>query len=304
MKLEENVKLAPFTYYKIGGHARYFVQPESVQQLEEISRFLNSTKNPYFILGAGSNVLFDDDGFEGLIIQTSKLNRTLEHPSPSCIKAGSATQVIQLLRLCMNEGISGFEFLVGIPGNVGGALYMNAGTKLGEVKDVLQEITTFDLLSGEERKYDRQQIRYEYRSQHFLSAHEIITGGTFTCAQSTPERVQAEIQALLALRKKSQPIDKPSCGSVFKNPDPAKGLHAWKLIADTGLRGHRIGAAQISELHTNFIINLGGAKAKDVLGLISLAKNKVKDAFGISLEEEVRIIPRTGANTLQGDKHS
>jgi UDP-N-acetylmuramate dehydrogenase len=293
--IQVNIPLAPLTYYKIGGPARFLARPESEADLNEISAFLKREKARYFILGAGSNVLFDDRGFDGLVIHTAKLNPTLKR-SGAMIETGAATMVIQLLRLCMTEGIEGFEFLVGVPGNLGGVLAMNAGTKLGEADKAVREITAYDLATGKARVIPRDEIRYSYRAQHFLKAHELITGGKLEGRAADPKKVQDEIQNLLANRKRTQPIDKPSCGSVFKNPGLDKG--AWKLIEEAGLRGHRIGNAQISELHTNFIVNLGGAKAADVRALIAEAKARVKNKSGLILEEEVRIVPYDGGKVL------
>lgn len=295
--VRENVPLASLTYYKIGGQARYYAQPTSIDDLNVISHFLHSKQVNYFILGAGSNVLIDDKGFDGLVIHTSMLNRTIETSSDAAIatpeagltlEVGASVMVIQLLRHCMSEGISGFELLVGIPGTMGGVFAMNAGTKIGEAKDIVKELTVYDLASRCTRVIGQGDLKYSYRHQHFLTPHEVILKGTVYGSLSDPKLVQDKVQQLLTARKRSQPIDKPSCGSVFKNPSPKH--QAWQLIDSVGLRGHRIGNAQISEVHTNFIVNLGGAKASDVLALIAEAKKRVNDQFDLSLEEEVRVI--------------
>ena len=296
--IRENITLAPLTYYKIGGPARYYAQPESAQHLAELVDFLRDKKVPYFVLGAGSNVLMHDEGFGGLVIHTSKLDRTLTGTG-TALQVGASVMVIHLLRHCMSEGLAGFELLVGIPGSLGGVLYMNAGTQKGEIESTITNVTAYDLATKTERTISREALKYSYRAQHYLRPHEIILRGTLEGRKSTPQAVQAEVQALLATRKKAQPIDKPSCGSVFKNPDPATKLQAWKLIADAGLRGHRVGNAQISELHTNFIVNLGGAKASDVTALIDLAKSRVKAQCGVVLEEEVRTIAREGGKLFE-----
>lgn len=245
---------------------------------------------PHFILGSGSNVLFDDSGFNGLVIQTGKLDRSLTDDG-NTISVGASVRVIEVLRYCMLKGFSGLECLVGIPGNMGGVFFMNAGTTIGEIKDVLIELTAFDLKIGSQcRVILQQEMVYGYRSQLFLNPNEIIVQGKIRISPGQPSVVQQEIRKLLEKRSCSQPIDRPSCGSVFKNPDLSKGIHAWKLIDGAGLRGYRIGDAQISELHTNFIVNLGSARAKDVRALITEAKTRVLSRFGVQLEEEVRII--------------
>ena len=300
--IRENVTLAPLTYYKIGGVARYYAQPTSTKDLSEISNFLLEMRQPYFILGAGSNVLLDDKGFDGLVIHTNLLDRSLETasnasvntPDPGLvIEVGASVMVIQLLRHCMGEGISGLELLVGIPGNMGGVFTMNAGTKLGEIKDVVVDVTAYDLATGQTRTLNKNSLKYSYRHQHFLAPHEIILKGKVRGILSDPKLVQDRVQLLLTARKKSQPVDKPSCGSVFKNPSPQH--QAWQLIDNAGLRGYKVGNAQISEVHTNFIVNLGGATAADVKAVIAHAKTQVKAKFNIELEEEVKIIAHNWA---------
>lgn len=288
MQIIENKILAPFTYYKIGGPARLFAQPSTIDQLKTLGEKIQKEKLRYFFLGAGSNVLFDDRGFDGLVIQTGKLNSTLNWNSPY-IYAGSSVLVIHLLRLCMSEGLMGFEFLVGVPGNMGGVFFMNAGTKIGEVNDVVEELEVFSLATGKVRNIKKKNLIYTYRKQHFLEKDEIILGGRLKGQKSEPKLVQDEINSLLQKRKKAQPIEKPSCGSVFKNPSPDR--QAWKLIDAAGLRGYQIGHAQISSMHTNFIVNLGGASSNDVKDLIQLIKNTVFEKFNVQLEEEVQIIP-------------
>ncbi len=290
--IQENVPLAPLTYYKIGGPAAYYCQPTDGKDLMEATEFIHSKKLPFVILGAGSNVLFDDRGFSGLVIHTSKLGRDIATEGASSVRAGAGAMVIQLLRLAMQKGLSGFEFLVGIPGSIGGVIAMNAGTKLGEAKDVLREVRAYNLATGLDRVIEHSDLKFSYRKQHFLEPTEIILGGVFESTLAEPAQVQNQIQDLLAKRKQSQPIDKPSCGSVFKNPNDAQS--AWKLIADAGLRGKKLGGAQISEMHCNFIVNNGGAKASDVKLLIAEAKIQVLEKFGVELEEEVRIIPYGG----------
>jgi UDP-N-acetylmuramate dehydrogenase len=285
--IEENTPLAPLTYYKIGGPARFYAAPENEPELMEISKFVREKKPKIFILGAGSNVLFDDHGFSGLVIHTSEINNILSQAGTE-LTVGASVMVIRLLKHCMQAGLGGFERIAGIPGNMGGVFSMNAGTKTGEIKDLIEELTCFDFLSAEKRTLGRSDLKYTYREQHFLRPYEIILQGKLRGFPKDPKLVQQEIHELWDQRKKTQPVNKPSCGSVFKNPP---GTQAWKLISDAGLRGHRIGNAQISEQHTNFIVNLGGAKAADVKTLIEEAKTQVLKKFGISLEEEVKIIP-------------
>lgn len=286
-RIRENVALAPLTYYRIGGPARYYAQPESLEDLAGVFRVLREKGIGYFILGAGSNVLFDDQGFDGLVIHTSKLDRNLRQTVDE-IEVGASVMNAQVLRQCMKTGLSGFEFLAGVPGNIGGALFMNAGTKLGDMNSVVESITVYDLKAGRKRTLSRAEIKYGYRSQLFLGANEIIVRAKMKGRPADPKAVQERVKQLLESRRKTQPIDKPSCGSVFKNPGNAA---AWKLIEEVGLRGYRVGNAQFSPLHCNFIVNLGGAKASDVKALIAEAKSRVRSRLNLELEEEVRIVP-------------
>ncbi len=290
MKIEKNVPLASYTYYKIGGAAQYFALPQSIEDLNECTRFLNDNPMPFFILGAGSNLLISDKGFSGFVIRVSKLNTKLELNSDR-LTVGTSVLVIQLLRKCMNEGLDGLKMLVGIPGSMGGLISMNAGTKSGEIKDILEEVITYNLLTGKTKQWSTSELKFKYRKNLFLNSEDIIYESILRINPNhDPKRIQAEITTLLENRKKSQPIEKPSCGSVFKNPDPENGIHAWKLISDAGLRGYQIGGAQISQQHCNFIINLGNAKSTDVRSLIEEAKKRVFNQFGIMLEEEVQYV--------------
>lgn len=308
MDFLENVPLAPFTYYKIGGPARWLAQPRSIDDLRAAGEFIRANNIPFFILGAGSNILFDDAGFEGLVLHAGKLDtRLIEDPATQpaqtgaliSLSVGASTLVIHLLRHCMKRGIAGLEFLAGIPGSMGGVFRMNAGTKLGEIKDAVTEVALFDLFTGKERTVFGAELAFSYRQNHFVTPSEIILRGKLRGALDDPKAVQDQVTKLLDARKRTQPIDKPSCGSVFCNPDPENGVFAWKLIDQAGLRGYRIGNAEISRLHTNFIVNLGGASAADVRALIAEAKARVKAKFGIELHEEVLLVGRASPTSTK-----
>lgn len=286
--ITENVPLKKWTYYKIGGPARYFAQPKTESDLQKTAEFIRKNRLKYFVLGAGSNLLVDDAGFDGVVIQMGGFSRLKQEGE--LLVTGAGVLVVQALRLCMAEGLAGLELLAGIPGSMGGVFRMNAGTTLGEIKDVAEEVTAFDLSSSRARTLKKAELSFSYRTQHFLKPHELVTEGKVRVTRAEPKLIQERLRELLEKRKKSQPIEKPSCGSVFKNPDPARGLHAWKCIADAGLRGHQIGKAQISELHTNYIVNLGGASSHDVRALIQLAKKRVLAHSGVELEEEVQYL--------------
>ncbi|MCM0605016.1 MAG: UDP-N-acetylmuramate dehydrogenase [Xanthomonadaceae bacterium] len=270
------------TYYKIGGAADFIVIPESIQDLKVIFNLLKQDPIPKYFLGLGSNLLVSDAGFRGIVIKTQKCCQDW-NPTEGRLTVGASIPNVTMLRKCADEGISGMEFLTGVPGSIGGAIFMNAGTTLGEVKDRLDSIDVFSFVSGQsvslKPPYD-----YQYRKNLFLTENDLVLRATFRVSPEKPADVKARIQALLEKRKNSQPVDVPSCGSVFKNPLPR---HAWEVIDSLGLRGRVQGGAQISEKHTNFIINRGHATAQDVKSLIDLVKTEALAKLGIKMEEEV-----------------
>ncbi len=300
--VRSDLNLAPFSYYKIGGRARYFAQPTNLADLMILRDFLQESHMPFFILGAGSNLLFDDLGFDGVIIHTKKLFPDLLELKGSTLRCAAGVTVAKALRFAAENGFGGLECLVGVPGSMGGVVAMNAGTAVGEIKSLFEGMEVFDLagdVSEQTKTLSAKDTQFTYRKNLTLRPSQIIL--TLDLALKTgadPSTLQAQQTHLLQKRKSSQPIEKPSCGSVFKNPNAAQGFFAWKLIAEAGLRGHRIGDAQISELHTNFIINLGNASAEDVKALIQLAKDQVQKRSGYVLEEEVKVVPYRGTDSV------
>lgn len=280
--------LARYTYYRIGGPASVLAIPKTLNDLKWLARGIQETGIRFFILGAGSNLLVADEGFPGLIIRVNRLNLEIFPVENSRVRTGSSVMISMLLRRAAEEGWGGLEFLTGIPGTVGGATCMNAGTHLGEAKDRLRKVEVFPLLggSGELIEFGPDQLRFEYRKNLFLSEGALIWATEWEFHQEVPATVKAKIDETLVRRKATQPIDLPSCGSVFKNPRES-GKSAWQVIDQLGLRGHRIGDAQFAEKHSNFILNLGSAKAEHVRALIELAQSRAKKELGIHLQEEV-----------------
>ena len=278
--------LSRHTYYRIGGSAPVVAVPKNEADLLWLAEGLRTTGLPSFILGAGTNLLVSDSGFYGLVIKLTRLNRDIS-PMQSGIHTGSGVLISALLRKATQEGWGGFEFLTGIPGSVGGAVVMNAGTHLGETKDHLIAVDVFSLQDCKKIRFDKKDFKFEYRKNLFLPEGSIITAAEWRIDPKDPADVKKAIDEILVRRKTTQPLDYPSCGSVFKNP---VGMHAWQIIERLGLRGHRVGAAQFSEKHCNFIVNLGASRAEDVYALIQLAKKRAADELGIHLEEEVRYL--------------
>jgi UDP-N-acetylmuramate dehydrogenase len=280
--------LAKHTWYRIGGPASVLAVPKSAADLAWLGERLRGPEVPLFVLGSGSNLLVSDDGFPGVVIKALRLNGEIARDGDH-VRAGCGVAVSQLLKRAAQEGWGGLEFLTGIPGSVGGVVTMNAGTHLGEARDRLVEVEARDLRTGAARAYGPSELRFEYRRNLFLPKDALVWSARWRITPGDPAAVKARIDETLARRKATQPIDRPSCGSVFKNPR-AHGLHAWQVVDRLGLRGHRIGGAEFSEKHSNFIVNAGGATAADVRGLIELAKSRAKTELGVELEEEVHYV--------------
>jgi UDP-N-acetylmuramate dehydrogenase len=240
------------------------------------------------VLGSGFNALVLDGGFEGVMIRTHRWRRLEERPGGR-LRAEAGVSHSQITNFCVERGLAGLEFACGIPGSVGGWVAMNAGIPAREVKDALLEVEVMSPTGRSLRRLPRGQLHFAYRALRGLAAGSVILSALFTVQISTPEQLRSEVDRLLALRGEAQPLNLPSCGSVFKNPP---GDYAGRLIESVGLKGRRMGGAQISPRHANFITNLGGATAGDVLALIEAAQKKVYDDTGIRLVPEVRIIGR------------
>lgn len=285
--------LSRHTFYRIGGPAAVMAWPASKQDLALLSEGLKSLGKACFILGMGSNVLASDEGFDGIIIKTGRLNMEIsELPSESpcvSVRLGASVPVTTLLRKASEFGWAGFERFSGIPGSVGGIVTMNAGTHLGEASPLLTSVEFYDLACSQMQDHVVSVSDFSYRSNRFLPSLGVVYCSNWKVKYRDPTLVKALIDETLVRRKETQPIDQPSCGSVFKNPRES-GKRAWEVIDALGLRGFKNGAAQFSEKHPNFILNLGGAKASDVRELIELAKRRARDEMHITLEEEVRLL--------------
>ena len=282
--------LARYTYYQIGGPASVLALPKTREDLQWIWEGIQKTGARYFFLGAGSNILVSDLGFPGVVIRLGKLNSELSAIAGT-LRAGGSLMISALLRRAAQEGWGGLEFLTGIPGTVGGAVRMNAGTHLGETQSRLKKVEALILEESAspkvvDRVFEKAGFKFQYRKNLFLPQNAIVWSTEWEILSADPKNVKQQLDETLLRRKQTQPIDFPSCGSVFKNPKES-GISAWQVLDQLALRGHRIGNAQISEKHSNFILNLGGAKASDVRALIDLAKTKALAEMGIELQEEV-----------------
>lgn len=288
-QLLKDEPLSKHTYYRIGGKAPLLLIPQSKKDLEWIRDGIRASGCTFEIIGLGSNLLVADSGLKSIVIKSSRINLDIELIDENRLRVGASVSVSTLLRKAGQEGWGKLEFMTGVPGSMGGVVFMNAGTHLGEAKDRIRSVETFDLL-GERgwQKFEGDSLKFEYRKNLFLPASTLIFETIWEIEKQDPVAVKARIDETLVRRKQSQPLDYPSCGSVFKNP-PEK--RAWEIIESLKLRGHRIGNAQFSEKHPNFIVNLGGASSEDVYELIQLAKSRARAELGIELHEEVKYVP-------------
>jgi UDP-N-acetylmuramate dehydrogenase len=276
--------LAPFTSYKIGGPTAVWVAPATQVGVARALEVIHEKKAPLFILGRGSNLLVSDHGWDGVTLYLGEnfSNWTFDHRQAKVL-AGSL--LMDLIRAAVKKGLSGLELLAGIPGGVGGALRMNAGAFGQEIEQVTVTVSGFRR-DGTPFSADRRQINFDYRRVPELDK-VVITSALFQFTEENTEVLRARMEDILALRTGKQPLNYPSCGSVFKRP---AGYYAGALIEETGLKGKRIGGAMISRKHAGFILNVDKAKAVDVYALIQLIEARVLDRFGVQLEREVKLI--------------
>jgi len=267
---------------KVGGPADLFAVPRDVEDLRLLLKVIDELQIPRLVIGGGYNLLVRDGGFRGIAISLEKIHHLAVRPG-GVIRAEAGGRNIDLARLAEAHGLSGLEFLVGIPGTIGGAVRMNAGAHGGETFDhlVSLEILGQDGLLIQDKK----SLDYGYRRLQ-LEPNKIIIAANFQLAAGTRETIATAMESCLQKRRDAQQIRFPNAGSFFKNPS---GQAAWRLIDEAGLRGTTVGGAQVSEVHSNFLVNRGGATAADFLRLAVIIKEKVFAASGIRLEEEVRI---------------
>ncbi len=282
-----DVPLARHTSLRVGGPADALAMPESRDELAQLLALCARHHLPHSTLGAGFNTLVRAGGVTGVVVQLGRLRR-LALESELALRAEAGVSHNQLLKFCVGHGLGGLAFGAGIPGSIGGWVAMNAGVPEGETRDAVREIEIMTR-EGRLRSLDAQELQFVYRGLRSLPRGALVLSALFAVRQSSPAQVQAEVDRMLERRARTQPLDVPTCGSVFKNPP---GAFAGRLIEEAGLKGRRIGGAEISPVHANFIANVGGATALDVLALIAEAQTAVEARTGIRLEPEVRIVGR------------
>jgi UDP-N-acetylmuramate dehydrogenase len=280
--------MSKHTSLGIGGPAEAMAYPESVEELARITGLANKNGVPVFYLGNGTNILVLDGGIPGLVINMKKLDwLELQHGGSGTtqVHAGAGVMLPKLVSYCTENGLAGLEFLAGIPGTVGGAIAMNAGTKEAEMKDVLTTVTVISN-DGTIEKKRPSELNMEYRRTG-IPADSVVADSSFAVLPWPKEEVKEKVASNLRMRKASQPAGVRSAGSTFKNPP---GYSAWKLIDMAGMREKQVGQAQVSRMHTNFLINLGGATARDFKALMDMVIKAVQDKLNITLEPEIKIV--------------
>lgn len=282
----ENEPLYKHTTFRVGGPCRLFVDVKDLESLQRLMAYVRDKSIPYYFIGFGSNVLFADKEFEGVVISMTRHLRNIQINGCE-IEAEAGAPLGLLCKMACDSELSGLEFAGGIPGSVGGAVFMNAGAYLSDMSALIQQVTYLDE-NGTIQTISKDECQFSYRHSIF---QEHPSWQIISCKLHLAVGTSEDIQALMDRRKEkrlaSQPYNKPSAGSVFRNPE---GHAAWQLIDACGLRGKEIGGAQVSHKHSNFIVNNGYASSKDILDLITLVQTNVKANFGIDLHTEVRLV--------------
>ena len=293
MKIQQNIPLAPYTTLKIGGPADYFVIVKSQKELIDALTWAKEKNLPYFILGNGSNVLISDQGFRGLIIKlpsnTAGRQVTSYKLQKNILTAGAGSSMSTLAKLTAKAGLTGLEFGIGIPGTVGGAIYGNAGAYGQEIKNVLTQVKILMPKTDEAvHTMDNKACEFGYRTSIFKKYKDwVILEAVFELKKSAKKECEKKIKQILKDKKNNQPMGEKSAGSIFKNPP---GYKAWKLISEAEIKGLEVGQAKVSEKHANYIINTGKATAEQVITLIAMIKQRVRDRFNIQLQEEIQYL--------------
>lgn len=285
-EVRENVLLAPLTVYRIGGPAQFYARPGERESLQEILAWAWEVELPIFILGAGSNLLVSDRGFDGLVIHFQGFQDQYGDPTPSGEwEIGAGAMLSRWVRHTVSRGYAGLEALIGIPGTIGGGLRMNAGAFSMEIS---QPLISVDIINrkGEIEALDSGTIGFLYRRAPGLESC-IILGARFRLTPGDRQKLLAHVREVISMRRNRQPLKWPSCGSVFKRPE---GDFAGRLIEAAGLKGISKGAAQVSPQHANFIVNRGGATSGDILYLIKKVKKRVFETSGVWLKREVILV--------------
>ena len=282
VKIDE--KLRQYVNFKVGGPADILVTPRNVDQIVKTVNICKENNIPFYVIGNGSNLLVKDGGFRGVVILLTQVKDITVDGDR--IKAECGAMLKQVSDKAVENSLTGFEFACGIPGTVGGAVFMNAGAYNGEMSQVIESADVINE-KGEIITLTKEELELGYRSSIVMKKGYVVLSATFKLKKGTIKSIKDLVADLTDKRESKQPLEYPSAGSTFKRPE---GYFAGKLIQDAGLKGYSVGGAAISEKHSGFVINKGGATAKDILDLIHHIQDEVKRQFGVDLHTEVRII--------------
>ncbi len=287
IKLVQDIPMSRLTTFKIGGPLDLLTEPQNIDELGRIIKFCRDENVPWLVIGLGSNLLVRDRGIRGVGIKLGG-DFSLWEVVDDRITSGAGVVLADLARETACLGLTGLEFACGIPGSIGGAIFMNAGAYDGEMSKIVVAAEAFDTLNFQMMSFPNTELDFEYRHSCFQNEpSNIITGITLQLQRSDPKSTTGKVTELTCRRESSQPLDMPSAGSVFRRPE---GYYVGPLITESGLKGFSIGGAQVSEKHSGFIVNQGGATAADVLALITHIRQKVKERVGVDLVPEYRIV--------------
>ncbi|MFA6431681.1 MAG: UDP-N-acetylmuramate dehydrogenase [Candidatus Margulisiibacteriota bacterium] len=288
MKILKNEPLKKHTTFRIGGNADHYCQPKNVQELLQALAFAKQNRIPVFIMGNGSNLLALDNGFRGLVVQAADSKKGIIFDG-HLARVWAGTSLPKFIKAISKKGFSGLEFLAGIPGTVGGAVVMNAGAWGKEIGALIKEVSVI-CEDGTIRSLNKKELHFNYRKSSLQKMRCIVVEATFKLNKGKLSEINDRIRNYLEKRREGQPLGMPNAGSIFRNPPKQS---AGKLIEEAGCKGMRSGDAQISQKHANFIVNLGEAKASDVLKLMTKAQKAVNDRFKIRLEPEIKIMVKS-----------
>ena len=283
MEAQSNVVLGRYTTLKIGGEAKKFFQPATVESLVEVVAELKDNDEPFYILGGGSNLLVSSEGVDGSVIRTAQLIN-IGNPEPDILEADAGVRLPHVAKFAASIGLSGMEFLVGIPGTVGGAVIMNAGAHGSCVQNILESCTIFDAKLGKTVKLENKDLDFTYRHCNLDPLTQVVLSARFKLRPDVREVIEKNTKANEDYRWKTQPLGWPNAGSTFKNPDPKRS--AGMLLDQSGAKQLKEGGAAVSAIHANFVINTGGATSNQVTTLLMRMKESVKTKFEVDLHPE------------------
>lgn len=279
-----DAEMKNYVHFKVGGPADILLIPENKEQVIKSVEICKENNIPYYVVGNGSNLLVRDGGVKGVVIKLNEVNNIKVYGET--IEAESGAMLKDVSSAAVENSLTGFEFACGIPGTVGGAVFMNAGAYDGEISHVIESAEVIDN-NGEIKILTKEELELGYRSSIVMKKHYVVLSARFNLKYGEVRKIKEMVQDLTCKRESKQPLEYPSAGSTFKRPT---GYYAGKLIQDAGLKGYSIGGAAVSEKHSGFVINKNNATAKDILDLIAHIQNEVKKQFGVDLHPEVRII--------------